>query len=106
MKWVKYGGVKYSSPCVLIAGINEDEPAFVSLEQIFLVSSDIYFKVSVLSIVQYSVHFHAYVVSPNSPRLFKLIKISDLYSPFPLHPRNVCDLTISGQQAVILKHAL
>ena len=98
--------MKYRSPCVLIVGVSGDEPAFARLEQIYIISSDVYVKVLMLSIVKYSVHFHAYVVSPTSPQLFKIIKIDDLYSPFPLHPRVVCGLTCSGQHAVILKHAL
>lgn len=106
MEWVEYGGVKYKSPCVLIVGISEDEPVFACLEEIFLVSSDVYLKVCMLSIVQYSVHYHAYVVSSPSPKLFKLIRIDHLYSPFPLHPRVVHGLTHPGQHAVILKHSI
>ena len=57
-------------------------------------------------IIGYSVHFHAYVITSHSPKEYKLVKINDLFSPFPLHPRTVSTLTSSGQYAVVLKHGL
>ena len=85
---------------------DDDDPMLGRLEEIFVVSSEIYFKVSMQTIVHYSVHFHAYVITSHSPKEYKLVKINDLFSPFPLHPRTVSTLTSSGQYAVVLKHGL
>ena len=75
---------------------DDDDPMLGHLEEIFVVSSEIYFKVSMQTIVHYS---DAYVFTSHSPKEYKLVKINDLFSPFPLHPRTVSTLTSSGQYA-------
>ena len=102
-KWVIYDGIEYRKPCMLIVAVDDDDPMLGRLEESFVVSSEIYFKVSMQTIVHYSVHFHAYVVTSHSPKEYKLVKINDLFSPFP---RTVSTLTSSGQYAVVLKHGL
>lgn len=98
-------GIEYRKPCILITAV-DDDPVFACLEEIYVVSADIYLKVTMQTIVHYSVYFHAYVISSKSPKEYKLIKICDLFSPFPLHPKTVSTLTSSGQYAVVLKHGL
>ena len=105
-KWVKSDGLEYRKPCVLMVSVEDDDPVFARLEEIFVVSAEIYFKVAMQTTVRYSVHFHAYVITSKSPREYRLIKINDLFNPFPLHPRTVHTLTSPGQYAVILKHGL
>ena len=102
-----YDGIEYRKPCILIMAVDDDDdPMLGRLEEISVVPSEIYFKVSMQTIVHYSVHFHAYVITSHSPKEYKLVKINDLFSPFPLHPRTVSTLTSSGQYAVVLKHGL
>ena len=105
---MKSDGLEYRKPCVLMVSVEDDDPVFARLEEIFVVSAEIYFKVHMVmqTIVRYSVHFHAYVITSKSPREYRLIKINHLFNPFPLHPRTVRTLTSPGQYAVILKHGL
>ena len=86
IKWVKAEGLEYRKPCVLVVGVEDDDPVFARLEEIYVITSDVYFKVVMQSIVRYAAHFHAYVITPTSPKQYKLIKISDLFSPFRFIP--------------------
>ena len=61
-KWVKSDGLEYRKPCVLMVSVEDDDPVFARLEEIFVVSAEIYFKVAMQTTVRYSVHFHAYVI--------------------------------------------
>lgn len=97
--------MQYQSPCVLIAGVKDDEPDFVYLEEIFVIMEDVYIKACSMLISSYSMHFHAYVLSLSTPKVNRLLKIDDLYNPFPLHPRVIHGLTSPGQFAVVLKYA-
>lgn len=107
VKWAIANGVEYRKPAVLIVGVDDDEdPIFAHIEEIFVVCTQLYFKVSMDSIVHYSAHYHAYVTIPTFPVAYKLIELDNLYSPFPLHPRHVHGLTSSGQHALVLKQAL
>jgi hypothetical protein len=92
---------------MLIVSVDDDgEPVLGRLDEIYVLSAEIYLKVAMQTIVHYSVHFHAYVVTSHSSKECKLVKINDLFSPFPLHPRTVNTLTSSGQYAVVLKYGL
>ena len=105
-KWVICDGIEYRKPCILITAVDDDDdPVFARLEEIYVVSAEIYLKVTMQTTVRYSVHFHVYIITSKSLKEYKLIKISDLFSPFPLYPRTVSTLT-SGQYAVLLKHGL
>ena len=52
---------------LIMAVDDDDDPMLGCLEELFEVSSEIHFKVSMQTIVHYSVHFHAYVITSNSP---------------------------------------
>ena len=90
-----------------VSNMEEDDPVFARLGEIYIISStDIFFKVVIQTVVCYSAHFHAFVSTSSLPKLYKLFRFTDLLYPFPLHPRTVNSLTSRGQYAIVPKHAL
>ena len=104
-RWVKVEGVEYRRPCAVIIGLDEEDPVFGCIEAIYVVASQVHFQVSVQTIVQYSSHFHAFVIS-TPPIQQKLVTPQQLVSPFPLHVRFVSGLTTHGHKTVVLKHSI
>ena len=86
--------------------MDDDEPIFGCVEAIFIIASQVYLQVSVQTIVNYSSHFHAFVIAPTSPIQQKLVEPEQLVSPFPLQMRSVSGLTTHGNMAVVLKHSI
>ena len=80
LNWVKAEGHKYRKPCVLLADMDDDDyPIFVQFEEIFSISSNIYFKLIPQTTVQYSTHYHAYIITPTSPITYKMIFLIPLH---------------------------
>lgn len=107
-RWVKVEGVEYRQRCVVIMGMDDDDddPIFGCVEAVYVIASQVYLHVSAQTIVKYSSHFHAYVITPTSPVQQKLIEPDQLVSPFPLQMRSVSGLTTHGNMAVVLKHGI
>ena len=103
-KWVIVNGIEYRHHCVLIVDLDEDDPVFAFLEDIYILSSEVFFKTSLL--VKKEPHYHAYICNHFTPTQYRLIKHSDLIDPFPLHARTIDSITHHGQYAVVLKHAI
>ena len=97
--------MEYRRPCAVIIGMDEEDPVFGCIEAIYVVASQVHLQVSVQTIVKYSPHFHAFVISTPSPIQQKLVTPEQL-SPFPLHVRFVSGLTTHGHMAVVLKHSI
>ena len=90
---MKAEGHKYRKPCVLLADMDDDDyPIFVQFEEIFSISSNMYFKVIPQTTVQYSTHYHAYIITPTLPITYKMMQLHDFFDP--------------GQKAIVLKHAI
>ena len=88
-KWVICDGIEYHKPCILITAVNDDDDSvFARLQEIYVVSAEIYLKVTMQTTVRYSVHFHAYIITSKSPKDYKLIKISDLFKPISTLSKN------------------
>ena len=105
IKWVTCDGIEYRKPCVLIVAAGDDDPVFGRLEEIYVVAAENYLKVAMQCIVRCCAHFHAYVITSKSPKEYQLVKISDIFSRYPLYPRSVSTLSSCGRYAVVLKHA-
>ena len=95
--------MEYRQRCVVIIGMDDDDPILGCIEEIYIIASQVYLHVSAQTIVKYSSHFHAFVVAPTSPIQQKLVKPEQLVSPFPLQMRPVSGLTTHGNMAVVQK---
>ncbi len=94
---MKVEGVECRRRCVVIMGVDdEDDPIFGCVEAVYNIASQVFLHVVVQKIVEYSSHFHAFVITPTSPVQQKLIEPEQLESPFPLQMRSVSGLTTHG----------
>ena len=98
--------MEYRTRCIVIIGMDDDDPIFGCVEAIYAVASQVYLHVLAQTIVKYSSHFHAFVIAPTSPAQQKLVEPEQLESPFPLQMRSVSGLTTHETMAVVLKHSI
>ena len=105
-RWVKVEGVEYRRRCVVIIGMDDEDPIFGCVEAIYIIASRVYLHVSAQTIVKYSSHFHAFVIAHTSLVQQKLVEPEQLMSPFPLQMRFVSGLTTHGNIVVVLKHSI
>ena len=66
-------GLEYQPRCVLVFDLNQDDPVFGLVDDIFIISSEVFFKISVLSMIKMAYHYHAYLVEQVVPLRYVLI---------------------------------
>ena len=99
---MKYEGIRYSKPAVVILNVEDDYPQFGKIHNIFITSNnDIVLYVNLCNTVKFDTHYHLYVIS--STNNFQTVSISSLYSPYPLHFRRV-SCQNSSIQGVVMKY--
>ena len=97
-KWAKLNGQVYKPPCAVVLGVEDDYPVFGQVDGIYAVESRLVAEVNVMTTAQFSVHYHGYVVERTST--YKIVRLSSLHSPFPLHVRKLPNLDL----IIIMKH--
>ena len=83
--WVTVNGTLYKKHCGLLLQAKHDIPVFGKLLDIYVVNTVLYFYVNVLETVEYSTHFHCFIVK-KSPR-DGIVLSSDLSLHVPHHIR-------------------
>ena len=98
-RWIKVAGVLYKSPCAVLLKLENDYPQYGQVIEILVVNSFcVMFNVCVMTTVSFLSHFNAYFVSP-SP-VHRVIPLSKLHSPFPVHIYHVVCSGVTKQVAV------
>ena len=102
-RWVKIGGVLYKTPCALLVELEDDYPQFGKLKEILILNSKhVFFHVSVMKTLLFLSHYNAYSVSTSS--LSRVIHLTDLHSPFPLHTHHITIPNNTTQHVIVLKY--
>ena len=98
-RWIKVAGVLYKSPCAVLLKLENDYPQYGQVIEILVVNSFcVMFNVCVMTTVSFLSHFNAYFVSP-SP-VHRVIPLSKLHSPFPVHIYHVVCSGVTKQVVV------
>lgn len=100
--WVKKNGLLYKPSCAVVLRIENDYPLFGQVQNIYVVdSNDVFLSVKLLVTFDYYAHCHAYLVSVS--HTIETVRISSLFSVFPLMLRNLC---VHGHlhRCVVVKH--
>lgn len=87
--------------CGVIIGIEDADPVFGMIKEIFVFLGDVYFTIETFKTVYYDEHYHAYIVEATSDMV--LIKSSKLPTYDPLHFRSVINLTMPNYKSIVLK---
>ena len=80
---MKTEGITYRPPCAVHIGVENDNPQFGRLDEIFVITTRILLNVTVLETVTFNEHLQAYTIIPTSNT--KVILHSQLLTPFPFH---------------------
>ena len=81
-------GVLYKSPCAVLLGVDDDYPQYGRVIEITVVNSScVMFNVCVMKTISFLSHYSAYCLS-SSP-VTRVIPLSKLHSPFPVHVYHV-----------------
>lgn len=61
--WVRVNGTKYQMPCAIVIGMDEDEPKFGSVENIYIDGASVFFEFVPMITNQFCHHFHAFALA-------------------------------------------
>ena len=79
---MKVGGIEYRERCAVVVAVEDDCPAFVRIDAIYVVDSNrVLLQGLVFSTTHYYQHCHVYVI--RKTRTHKLINVDDLDHPYP-----------------------
>ena len=80
--------ILYKLPCAILLGVEDDYPQYGKVVEIIVVNcSCVMFNVCVMKIVSFSSHYSTYCLSPLP--VTRIIPLSKLHSPFPVHMYHV-----------------
>ena len=82
---MKVNGTKYQTPCVLVIGMEDDEPIFGDIISILVLGKTVYFEFKLLE-SNFCHHYHAYSLSFPISRKY-IIKHCNLssYHPYSMY---------------------
>ena len=100
VKRVTVCGQVYRPPCAVIVGVEDGDPVFGKVNSVYNVGGIPVLWVNLLETLEYSRHYHGYVVNSSTTRT--CVQVKKLHSPFPLHIRKLVCTTSSVNTIITL----
>ena len=99
---MKRDGILYQKPCAVLLRVENDQPVFGRLEEIFIVNNRILLHVSLLHTCTFDNHLQAYII--NTLLNSEMTLPTQLYSPFPMHIHRVTSFEGRDVSVIVCKH--
>ena len=97
------GRTTYKKPCALVLGMRDEWPVFGKLDEVYVLNSNsVYFNIQPLETIEYSSHFHCYIVKV-SDSLTQIVSHKSLFSFVP-HVRILPGSILLYQSIILLVH--
>ncbi len=99
-------GLHFKKGKVVITGEDEcDVPIFWEIQDIYVMSNNVYLALASTVIQHYSSHYHAWIISSDPSAQKKVIHVTSIHSRQCLHPHSISSVP-SRFKFVTLKFAI